>query len=55
MLGHLQLSAHLPNFESSDSERDHLLSESKVLGFSLTCCKCFLDIGTVTIESAPHP
>ncbi len=39
MLGHLHLSAHLPNF----------------LGLSLTYYKCFLDIGTMTIESAPHP
>ncbi len=43
MLGHLHLSAHLPNFES------------KVLGLSLTYYKCCLDIGTVPIESAPHP
>ena len=48
MLGHLQLSAHLPNF-------DHLLSERKVLGLSLTCYNWFLDIGTMTIESTPHP
>ncbi len=33
----------------------HSLSESKVLGLSLTYYKCFLDIGTMTIESAPHP
>ncbi len=30
-------------------------AESKVLGLSLTYYNCFLDIGTVTIESAPHP
>ncbi len=41
MLGHLQLSAHLTNFE--------------VLGLSLTCFKCYLDIWTMTIESVPHP
>ncbi len=41
--------------ERSDSVRDHSLSESKVLGLSLTCYKCFLDIGTMTIESVPHP
>ncbi len=27
--------------KSSDSKRDHSLSESKVLGFSMTCYKCF--------------
>ena len=37
------------------SVRDYSLSESKVLGFSLTCYKWFLDIGTMTIESALHP
>ena len=41
--------------KSSDSVRDHSLSESKVLGLSLTCYRCFLDIGTITIESVPHP
>ncbi len=41
--------------KSSDSVRDHSLSESKVLGLSLTCYKWFLDIGTTTIESVPHP
>ena len=35
--------------------RDHLLSENMVLGLSLTCYKCYLDIGTPTIESVPHP
>ncbi len=34
---------------------DHSLSESKVLGLFLTCYKYFLDIGTMTIESAPLP
>ena len=34
------------------------LCESKVLGLSLTCCKCYLDTmdtGTIPIESVPHP
>ena len=26
-----------------------------ILGLSLTCYKCYLDIGTMTIESVPHP
>ncbi len=43
MLGHLEFSAHLSNFES------------KVLVLSWTCYKCYLDIGTMTIESVPHP
>ncbi len=63
MLGHLQSSAHLPNFEMLQNHfhwfdllvRDHSLSESKGVGLSLTCYKCFLDIGTMTIESVPHP
>ena len=29
--------------------------KKKVLGLSLTCYKCYLDIGTMTIESVPHP
>ncbi len=29
--------------------------KSKVLGLSLTCYKCFLDVGTMPIESVPHP
>ena len=33
---------------------DHSCSESKVLGLSLTCYKCYLDIGIMTIESVPH-
>ncbi len=40
------------------STRDHSLNESKVLDLSLTCYmyKCFfLDIGTMTIKSIPHP
>ncbi len=41
--------------KSSDYIRDYLLCESKVLGSSLTCNKCFLDVGTMTIESVPHP
>ncbi len=41
--------------KSSDSMRDHMLSESKVLGLSFTCYKWFLDIGTMTIQSVPHP
>ncbi len=51
MLGHLQSSAHLPKRELNK------ISESKGLGLSLslTCYKCFLDIGTMTIESVPHP
>ncbi len=27
---------------------------SKVLGLSLTCNECYLDIGTMTIDSVPH-
>ena len=41
--------------KSSHSVMDHMLSESKVLGLSLTCFKCNLDIGTMTVESVPHP
>ena len=41
--------------KSSDSIRDHLLCESKVLGLSLTCYECYLDVGTIPIESVPHP
>ncbi len=32
-----------------------LLCNGKVLGLSLTCYNCYLDIGTMTIESVPHP
>ena len=32
----------------------HLFTESKVLGLSLTCYKCYLNIGTMAIESVPH-
>ncbi len=39
----------------SDSENNHSLCESKALGLSLTCCKRYVDIGTMTIESVPHP
>ncbi len=41
--------------KSFNSVKDHLLSESKVLGLSLQFYKCFLDIGIMTIESIPHP
>ncbi len=41
--------------KSPDSVKDHSLCESKVLGLSLTREKCYLDIGTMTIESVPHP
>ncbi len=41
--------------KSSDSMREHLLSESKVLGLFLTCYQCFFNIGTLIIESVPHP
>ncbi len=41
--------------KSADSVRDHWLSENKVLGLSLTSFKWLLDIGTMTIESVPHP
>ena len=59
MMGHLQLSAHLANFETL-SNRFHLVnlldfSESKVLSLSLTCCKCYLDIVNMAIESVSHP
>ena len=40
---------------SFDSVKDHSLCEGKVPGLSLTCCKCYLDIGTMTTESVPHP
>ncbi len=52
MLGHLQMSAHLPKDWHGLA---HLMIESKVLGLSLTCYKCYLDIGTMTIESVPLP
>ena len=39
----------------SDSIRDHSLCDSKVLSLSLTCYKCNLNIGSMTIESVPHP
>ncbi len=41
--------------KSSNSIGDHSLSESKALGLSWTCYECILDIGTMTIESVPHP
>ena len=56
ILEHLQLSGHWPNFERLyNSINDHSLCESKVVALSLTCCKCYLNIGPVTIESVPHP
>ena len=41
----------------SNSVIDYSLSESKVLGLSLTCYRWYLNIGTtsITIESVPHP
>ena len=44
-----------PCTKRSDYLRDHSLSERKGLGSSLTCYKCFLNIGTMSIESVPHP
>ncbi len=41
--------------KNSNSGNDHLLRESSVLGLSLTWYQCYLDIGTMTIEAAPHP
>ncbi len=45
MLVYLQLIVHLPILERL---------KSKVMGLILTCCKCHLDIGTMTTENVPH-
>ncbi len=57
MLGHLQMSAHLVNFDRLRNcfHLSNSLGESKVLCSFLTCCKCHMDIGTMPIESVPHP
>ena len=41
--------------KSSISVMDHLLGKSKVLCQFLTCSERYLDIGTMPMESVPHP
>ncbi len=38
----------------NDFSMDHQFGESKVLGSSLTCYKCYLNIFIMPIESFPH-
>ena len=49
MLGHLRLSAHLIIFSEVCESYENVIVE-----YNLSTDKCYLDIGTMTIESVPH-